>query len=210
VSSTQRPGERGVGVHYDGDLRRALVDAAADLLCDVGADRLSLRDVARRIGVSHAAPAHHFGDRTGLLTAVAAEGLDLFTAYLRQALAATPHDGGASIADLGRAYLTFADLHPGHFDVMFRPALIRVDDPAYIAAGDAAFELLRDHVVACQAAGWHSQDDTRQLALATWALAHGLALLRRQGSLFRQSTGASIDDLIAAAQTLLSSPSTAR
>lgn len=66
--------KRGVGVHFDGDLRRALIHEAVAVIAEVGPDALSLREVARRLGVSHAAPAHHFGDRSGLLTAVAAEG----------------------------------------------------------------------------------------------------------------------------------------
>src|SRR6266496_3683288 len=70
-----RPGApRAVGEHFAGDLRQALLDAAVATLDEVGADGLSLREVARRAGVSHAAPAHHFTDKAGLLTAVATEG----------------------------------------------------------------------------------------------------------------------------------------
>ncbi len=63
--------------YHHGDLRRALLAAALEAIEESGPAALSLRDLARRAGVSHAAPAHHFGDKAGLLTALAAEGFDL-------------------------------------------------------------------------------------------------------------------------------------
>src|SRR6516164_8276496 len=74
-----------VGVHFAGNLRQALLDAAVATLDEAGADRLSLREVARRAGVSHAAPAHHFTDKAGLLTAVATEGFGMLVSYLADA-----------------------------------------------------------------------------------------------------------------------------
>lgn len=71
--------------------------------------------MARRAGVSHAAPAHHFGDRAGLLTALATEGFVLFDHHLRDALTATPRKPVDQLPALGRAYADFAELHPGHF-----------------------------------------------------------------------------------------------
>jgi AcrR family transcriptional regulator len=177
--------DRSVGEHFDGDLRRALLDAAAETLDDTGVDRLSLREVARRVGVSHAAPAHHFGDKTGLLTALAAEGFELFIAHLGLGADAAGQNASpvGQLASIGRAYADFADRHPGHFDVMFRPGLIRTDDPAYASASNAAFDALMAYVGAFQTAGWRAQADTRALSAAAWALAHGIAVLRRQGSL---------------------------
>jgi len=102
---------RGIGVHYQGDLRQAMIDAAAAALADAGAEHVSLRDVARRVGVSHAAPAHHFGDKAGMLTAVAVQGFELFTEYLSAAV-----DGAGSPLDAlpanARAYMEFSDLYP--------------------------------------------------------------------------------------------------
>src|SRR5215467_6900439 len=88
VGSSAEPrsgASRGVGEHFAGDLRQALLDAAVATLDEVGADRLSLRVVARRAGVSHAAPAHHFSGKAGLLTAVAAEGFGMLVGYLAAA-----------------------------------------------------------------------------------------------------------------------------
>ena len=203
MSSRVGGNHRGVGVHFDGDLRRALIDAAAAALDEVGADELSLRDVARRSGVSHAAPAHHFGDKAGLLTAVATEGFERFIAHLAGALAAGPTEPVDQLASLGRAYAEFAEIHPGHFEVMFRPALTRTDDPAYVAASDAAFEALRQHIERCQQAGWRPDADNRALAAAAWALAHGLSVLRNQGSLARHYPDASLEGVVDIAATLL-------
>jgi AcrR family transcriptional regulator len=177
---------RGVGRHYDGDLARALLDAAADLWATMGADGVSLREVARQAGVSHAAPAHHFGDRAGLLTALAVEGFQRFDEHLRAALARTPRRPVDQLPALGRAYADFAERYPGHFAVMFRPALLRRDDPDLAAAGDAAFQTLRRHVERCQQAGWRTGTDSQTLAAAAWALAHGISTLRAQGTLARQ------------------------
>ena len=176
---------RAVGVHFAGNLRQALLDAAVATLDEVGADGLSLREVARRAGVSHAAPAHHFTDKAGLLTAVAAEGFRMLVTYLADA-----DPGGAGqpvdqLPALGRAYAQFAEDHPGRFEVMFRPRLLRAGDQAFQRAGDAAFQALRDHIATCQGAGWREHASTDALAAAAWALAHGIAVLRMQGSLAR-------------------------
>ncbi|MBV8160314.1 MAG: TetR/AcrR family transcriptional regulator [Acidimicrobiia bacterium] len=194
MSSKNRANQpRGVGVHFDGDLRRALLDAAAKALDEVGADDLSLRDVARRVGVSHAAPAHHFGDKTGLLTAVATEGFAVFIDRLGAALASDPDRPVDQLPALSRAYAEFADQHPGYFEVMFRPGLVRTEDADYDAFSTAAFDALQEHIQRCQNAGWRPDADTRTLAAGGWALAHGIAVLRSQGSLARHYPDASLD-----------------
>ena len=176
---------RAVGEHFPGDLRQALLDAAVAALDEVGADQLSLREVARRAGVSHAAPAHHFTDKAGLLTAIATEGFAILVAYL----AGTPRVGAGQpvdqLAALGRAYAQFAEENPGRFEVMFRPGLLRAGDPAFQRAGDAAFQALHHHIATCQSLGWREHTPTDALAAAAWALAHGIAVLRMQGSLAR-------------------------
>src|SRR3954468_1172678 len=111
-----------VSRYHHGNLRRVLMDCAIAAVAERGATTLSLRDVARRAGVSHAAPAHHFGDKRGLLTAIAVEGFELQAAALRDA-----HGDGAFL-DAGLAYIEFAVDHPAHFAVMYRPDLYRADD----------------------------------------------------------------------------------
>jgi AcrR family transcriptional regulator len=192
---------RQVGVHYQGDLRQEMIAAAALALAEVGAEHVSLRDVARRVGVSHAAPAHHFGDKTGMLTAVAIQGFELLVGYLGAAVEGI----GSPLAALpvnGRAYLEFSDLYPGHFEIMFRPALINTEDPEFGSVADEAFRQLADLVAACQRQGWEPGADTTALAVSTWGLFHGLALLRREGSLRTRLPQTSPEAIIEAASTL--------
>ncbi|MFF8291105.1 TetR/AcrR family transcriptional regulator [Streptomyces sp. NPDC016309] len=149
--------------YHHGDLRRAVLTAALDVIASDGPAALSLRDLARRAGVSHAAPAHHFKDRAGLLTAIAAEGFDLLAAALADA---------ADLTDAGVRYVRFARDHPAHFAVMFQPGLHRPEDPDLLAARTRAGDRLREAV--SEVAG---QDDPRLAGVAAWSLAHGFATL---------------------------------
>src|SRR3954471_12688810 len=115
--------------YHHGDLRRAVLAAAAEAIEESGPAALSLRDLARRADVSHAAPAHHFGDKAGLLTALAVEGFTLLAGALQEM---------DSFLEMGVGYVGFAVEHPAHFAVMFRPDLYHADDPAVLAARAAA------------------------------------------------------------------------
>lgn len=159
------------GYHH-GDLRRTLLAAAVDVIGESGPAALSLRDLARRAGVSHAAPAHHFGDKAGLLTALAVEGFDL--------LADTLDRAGDDLLDLGVAYVRFAVDHRAHFEVMFRPELYRADAPEVVAARSRAGAALRGGVSALAAPA--SAEPDRD-ALAAWSIVHGFATLWLAGAL---------------------------
>lgn len=158
--------EGAVRPYHHGDLRRALIQAALDAIVEGGPAHLSLRELARRAGVSHAAPAHHFGDKAGLLSAIAAEGFERLAAALAEAWRQT-----GSFLEVGVAYVRFATTHRAHFEVMFRPELYRPDDPAVARARSAARDLLYG-----SAAASSSSDDPRA-AVAAWSLVHGLATL---------------------------------
>ncbi|MEV6472893.1 TetR/AcrR family transcriptional regulator [Streptomyces sp. NPDC051657] len=158
--------------YHHGDLRRVILDATLDAIATNGPGALSLRDLARRAGVSHAAPAHHFKDRTGLLTAVATEGYALFA----DALAGAP-----DLRERGVAYVRFAATHPAHFQVMFQPDLHRTDDPDLLAARARATEALRAGVADLPPAG--RGEDDRLAGVAAWSLAHGFATLLLSGNL---------------------------
>src|ERR1700746_2260366 len=112
--------------YHHGDLRAAILTEAASLVDERGADRVSLRELAREAGVSHAAPAHHFTDRRGLFTALAAEGF----ALLAKALT----DARPDFIDAALAYVRCAIEHPGHYAVMFDRSLVDPDDPELLAA----------------------------------------------------------------------------
>jgi AcrR family transcriptional regulator len=155
--------------YHHGDLPRVLLGAAVEAIAEVGPAAVSLRDLARRTGVSHAAPAHHFGDKAGLLTAVATDGFERLAATLRQT-----HEATGSFLEVGVAYVRFAVTHRAHFEVMFRPELYRTDAPDLVRAREAARSLL--YPPAADIANNPDGDQVRA-AVAAWSLAHGLATL---------------------------------
>lgn len=154
--------------YHHGDLRRALLETAIEAVAEHGPAAISLRDVARRAGVSHAAPTHHFQDKTGLLTALAAQGWGM----LADALTASP---GTTFREMGVAYVVFATEHPAHFAVMRAPGLVRSDDPELVAAQD------RSEAALAAGAATRRPDEPDTTALAGWALVHGLAVLLLEG-----------------------------
>ena len=161
--------------YHHGDLVRAAIDGAVEEVNTVGISAVSMRRIARRAGVSHAALAYQFGDKTGIFTAVAAEGFRLATAMI--GTAATGSDG---FIRGGQAYVQFALTHPGYFEVMFRPYLYRLDDPELVAARDAAFDLLYGSARASLQAHRKervSDDDVLSLVMAGWSMSHGFATL---------------------------------
>lgn len=162
------------GTYHHGDLRRALFDALAEAVLEAGPSGASLRQLARRAGVSHAAPAHHFGDKRGLLTAFAAEGHRLLAAALDDAA----RRSGGDFAEVGVAYVRFALAHRAHFEVMFRPDLLDREDHDLVAAAGRTSQWLQQGV---------ADDAAGALAgpaglVAPWALVHGLATLWLTGN----------------------------
>lgn len=144
-----------------------------------GPTALSLRELARHAGVSHAAPRHHFGDKAGLLTAVAAEGFRLLAGELRETYERT-----GSFLEAGVAYVRFATGHRAHFEVMFRPDLYRRDDPELAAAAGAASALLYGPVG--ELTGKAGENEVLRAGVAAWALVHGLSSLYLNGNLPEQ------------------------
>ncbi len=168
------------GRYHHGDLRAALLREAEAELEEKGVEAFSLRGVAKRAGVSHAAPAHHFGDTAGLLTALAAEGFARFLAVKEARMAQESEPRGRFIA-AGLGYLDFALAHPALFRLMFASARLDWTDPALCAAGEAVFDLLGANVLATRGAA-PDEDETARLDLvAAWAMVHGLAELMIAG-----------------------------
>lgn len=157
--------------YHHGDLRAAILAEAAVLVAQRGADGVSLRELAREAGVSHAAPAHHFTDRRGLFTALAAEGFGLLASALAEARPA--------FIDAAKAYVRFALDHPGHYAVMFDRSLHDSADPGLVAAEAAAAELDRGVGTLHDA---KAAADPEGAALAAWSLVHGFALLWLNGA----------------------------
>ncbi|MDT5129728.1 MAG: hypothetical protein QOH54_5372 [Mycobacterium sp.] len=153
--------------YHHGDLKAAILAEAATLVAERGADGISLRELARVAGVSHAAPAHHFTDRRGLFTALATEGFRLLAEALT---GARPR-----FIDAARAYVRFALDHPGHYAVMFDKSLYDDTDADLVAAETAAGAELSHGVGTLDDA--HAKADQEGAALAAWSLVHGFSLL---------------------------------
>src|ERR1700722_9886431 len=119
--------------YHHGSLRPALLRAVEELIVEKGIEGLSLRECARRAGASWSAPAHHFGDKTGMLTAFAAAGFARLQAQMKARRDATA-DPAARVVAIGEGYLEFALRNPGRFRVMFRAGLLNEEDPEYCVA----------------------------------------------------------------------------
>ncbi|MFB1294741.1 TetR/AcrR family transcriptional regulator [Mycobacterium sp. pW049] len=155
------------GSYHHGDLKAAILAQAAVLVAERGADGVSLRELARTAGVSHAAPAHHFTDRRGLFSALAAQGWRMLAAALAES---TPE-----FLDAALAYVRFAVEHPGHYEVMFDRSLVNPDDPELVAAQAAAGAELAAGVGTLDDA--RAKEDPQAAGLAAWSLVHGFAML---------------------------------
>lgn len=161
--------------YHHGDLRRTLIAAAASAIAEAGTAKLSLRALAKRAGVSNAAPTYHFGDKAGLLTALASEGFDLL------AEAMTPSGGRANLIEMGVSYVEFALAHPSHFTVMFQPSLYREGDPELRAAQSRARAALAAGIADDPR---HTGDDADEDAqISAWSLMHGYATLVLSGAI---------------------------
>jgi AcrR family transcriptional regulator len=161
--------------YHHGNLKAALIVAADAIIAQKGVEGFSLREAARRAGVSPGAPAHHFGTATGLLTEVALLGYANLGAALNAVVAT-----GAPAADLraqAQAYVGFALAHAGQFRLMFRPDLVNRDDPRYMQAATHALEGFARTIARQQG---QSRAEMAQV-FVVWASVHGMANLALDG-----------------------------
>ena len=169
------------GYHH-GDLASALVTAATQTLESDGPEAVTLRDVARRAGVSVAAPYRHFVDREALIAAVLTEGF-LELARVTETARLKAADAEASVLAVGLAYLRYAAKHPVLYRVMFGHAGKKAAHPGLMAAGRQALEVLVRAVEAARADGALLGESVQLVTLAGWALVHGLSSLQADGLL---------------------------
>jgi len=180
--------------YHHGDLRAALIRAADEILAEQGVAGFSLREAARRAGVSPAAPTHHFGGSAGLLSEVAALGFEELGDRL-QVSATTPT---RRLRAQGLGYVRFAVAHPGRFQLMFRKDLV---DPAHErlhASGERALAQLEETVRALRKIppGRALDKPARSALLATWSMVHGFAHLLLDGKLQHMHEGATSEELL--------------
>ena len=162
--------------YHHGDLRAALIDAAQAWLDARGAASLTLRELAKAAGVSHAAPYHHFAGLDDLLAAVAARAFARLADAMADA-AARARSSAQALEDIGEAYVRVALAHPAQFRLMFGPMLARKAEFA-----ELAHEAERAFGVLLAAANAQAPERGLELALAGWSLSHGVANLAIDGA----------------------------
>ena len=186
--------------YHHGALREALVEAAAALAAEKGIAALSLREAARRAGVSQAAPYHYFSDKSALLAAVATEGFRLFDESQAAAYNQAPPDPVERLQALGAAYVRFALEKPHYFRVMFRPHLVEhAKYPALHEVSRRAFERVVQSTRDARMAHGHDDPDPLPAATLMWSVPHGLAMLFLEGPISASTTAHALEALARAA-----------
>lgn len=178
--------------YHHGDLRRSLVSAASTAAEELGADKVSVREVARRAGVSHAAAYHHFTDKNDLLRAVALEAFSELRS--RMTTASDAPRLTEALAGAARAYLAFARERPAAFRFMWARELCMpdgVDDPLADAQRGLAADV--DTVLQKHAAELRPGGDPRLGMLANWSLVHGFATIAVDTPAFKHTPPAELD-----------------
>lgn len=168
------------GRYHHGALREALIEKALEIIDRDGVGALTIRRLAREVGVSHAAPRYHFSDKAALIVALATEGFRLLTErFAPCAEIADPHE---RFRELGRAYITFAFDHPAYYRLMFGTQIDIGDDmPVYIDEGDQSFGALVDAVSQLIYRPERSEEDNRRrieaASITAWTHVHGVVMM---------------------------------
>jgi AcrR family transcriptional regulator len=181
--------------YHHGNLRTALLEGAERTLRERGAQELSLRELARDVGVSHAAPRRHFADKQALLDALAEEGFDRLGRELRQAMVAAGDDFDARLAAFARAYVRFATRDAALLELMFAGKGRPDAADSLRAAADGAFAAPLALIAEGQAAGVVVPGDTERVAKVAWASLQGLASMTNAGMLDEEE----LDEVVPAA-----------
>jgi len=169
--------------YHHGNLRQALIDAAFELIEERGVPALTLREVARRVGVTHAAPKRHFADRSALVATLAEHGFRGLAAHVESVRSSRqPRDSAERLRALGVAYIEYAIAHPAHLRVMFSPEVAdKTRYPELQRAADVVHDMLHGGIETAQREGLVRRGDPNPLAFAAWSMVHGCATLLIDG-----------------------------
>lgn len=166
------------GNYHHGDLRRAVIDTALQLIAAQGIESLTLREIARRVGVSRMAPYRHFENKGVLLAVLAQEGFQAMYVHLQSALNEASTHPLARLQAIGVAYIFYAVENPVHYRVMFDSSLSdRTIYPFLYQTAVKNFECLVQVLIECQQAELIRAGDPKELAQIHWSLVHGLSML---------------------------------
>ena len=177
IDRAQQPTER---PYHHGNLRSALLAAAERTLRDRGVENLSLRELAREIGVSHGAPRRHFPDRQALLDALAETGFERLGAELRAAADRAGDEFQLRLEATATAYIRFATANPALLDLMFA-SKHRATEPSLHEAMERAFSVMMDLILQGQAIGWLQPGDPERVGLVLFSTIQGIAALLTAG-----------------------------
>lgn len=182
--------------YHHGNLREALLRAAERALEAGGAQNLSLRELAREVGVSHAAPRRHFADKQALLDALAQAGFEQLGTALQGAIIAAGPDFHARLLGLARAYVAFATEHPALVELMFA-SKHQAGAPAELTeAGERAFLPALTAVADGQAAGAVVPGEPERVAIVAFAALQGLVALANNGMLHDEPLDALLSEAV--------------
>jgi AcrR family transcriptional regulator len=190
--------EKSARPYHHGDLRRVVIETAQEMLREGKGWQFTLREVARRAGVSHAAPYKHFPDKSALLAELATLGFDQLRAEISDALHRPLRAGRAEFLAAAKAYIHFGMANPSLYRLMFSADASKKDFPQLHEAGAAAFAELLGIIERGQQAGTFKKQPLRSQGAAAWALVHGFTMLAIDGQLLPEKVGATPDDAVLA------------
>jgi len=177
-------------------LRGRLLAVTDELLATEGVQGVSLREIARRAGVSHGAPLRHFPSLANLLAHVSAGGFRSLSDAVAAGASASGPSARDRLAGAARGYCRFGLGQPGLLTLMFRWDLVDLSEPELASASQAAFDQLTGLVAAAQAEGWQPGFEPRRLAAALWSAVHGLVSLWVPGALQRPTGATELSEIL--------------
>lgn len=198
-----KPKVKATGSYHHGELKRALLDAAATVLADYGVEGFTLRECARRAGVSHGAPAHHFGDVRGLLSAFTAQSFEQLEALTHEYQRKAPSDGFSQLLASGTAYVDFALTERARFQLMFRSDRLNSADEHLRRAGQAVFGILQKDMARTSAEADAEGVMLPEKTALAWSIVHGFATLMLENAGFASQTQGSRAKALALVRKLL-------
>lgn len=181
--------ENGARPYHHGDLRRVVIETAQEMLREDKGWQFTLREVARRAGVSHAAPYKHFPDKGALLAELAMLGFDELRAQVSGAVARPQHSGRAEFIAAAKAYIAFGTANASLYRLMFSADVDKAAFPKLDEAGAGAFSELVGILERGQQSGAFKAQPVRGQAAASWALLHGFTMLAIDGQLLPEKVG---------------------
>jgi AcrR family transcriptional regulator len=164
--------------YHHGNLKEALISAGLKILSEKGMEGLSLRNVARRIGVSHAAPYNHFHDKQALLAAISTAGHEQLHQTLLETFEKSKDTSPEILLEIAWAYLQFAQQDPDRFKLMFSSALeVERNHPAFMEIAQNSISLFEEIISFCQGKGQLAEGDVQRIAVKLWSSVHGFTYL---------------------------------